>query len=103
MDQQTLASLRSMLTHPDATTRARDILDQEAARMLGDRLRGEHASARAGLLLSTNLGVAIAREILEVDALRDYTPEQLLGVLRPAVRALADPAGPHRGVGTRDP
>lgn len=93
MNERTLAGLRSMLTHPDATVRARDALVDES-RLLADRLPGDHADVRAALLLALNLGVTIAREILELDALRACPPEELLVLAGPAVRALTEPPGP---------
>lgn len=94
MNEHTLAGLRSMLTHPDATAQARDVLEQETE-LLADRLDGRHADARAALLLATNLGVAVAREILELGALRDQHPDELLNLLRPAVHALSQPPAPE--------
>lgn len=96
MNEHTLAGLRSMLTHPDATAQARDILEDETG-TLADRLDGPHDDTRAALLLATNLGVAIAREILELRALRDHHPEELLDLLRPAVNALLYPPAPEEG------
>jgi AcrR family transcriptional regulator len=93
INEGTLAGLRSMLTHPDATIRARDALRDES-RHLAERLAGDHADARAALLLALNLGVTIAREILELDALRACPPEELLDLAVPAVRALTEPPGP---------
>ncbi|WP_395726583.1 TetR family transcriptional regulator [Nakamurella sp.] len=93
MNDRTLAGLRSMLTHPDATVRARAALEDESRR-LADRLTGDQADTRAALLLAINLGVTIAREIVELDALRACPPEELLDLAAPAVRALTDPPGP---------
>lgn len=93
MNDRTLAGLRSMLTHPDATIRARDALVDES-RLLADRLTGDHADARAALLLALNLGVTIAREILELDGLRGCPAEKLLDLAAPAVRALTEPPRP---------
>lgn len=91
MNDQTLAGLRSMLTHPDATAHARDTLTQEA-RALASELTGEQADVRAALLLAFNLGVSIARELLELEALRSCQPDELLRLLAPAVQALSEPS-----------
>lgn len=96
MNEHTLAGLRSMLTHPDATAQARSVLEHET-RTLADHLDGPHPDTRAALLLATNLGVAIAREILELRALRDHQPGELLDLLRPAVNALFQPPAPEEG------
>ena len=88
----TLARLRSMLTNADAQDHARAELEAVAA-VLADKLSGRHAGARAQLLLATGLGVAIARELLQVPELTDLTAEQIAAALRPAVEALVGEPG----------
>lgn len=82
-----LAQLRSMLTNEDARAHARTQLDGLAA-ALASELPGHHREARAHLLLATNLGLAIARELLAVDVLADLDPTEVADLMRPAVEAL---------------
>ena len=82
-----LAQLRSMLTNEDARAHARTQLDGLAT-ALAAVLPGDQPNARAQLLLATTLGVAIAREVLQVDALADRTPTEVAELLRPGVVAL---------------
>lgn len=89
----TVAQLRSILTNPDAQEHARTQLGMQA-NALADRLPGEHPGARAHLLLATSLGVAIARELLKVEALAELSPSEVAAELRPAVQALAGAAPP---------
>lgn len=88
-DQATaaLAQLRSMLTNEDARDHAKAQLDGIAA-ALAQELTGDRREARAQLLLAANLGIAIARELLGVDALTDLTPTEVADLFRPAVVAL---------------
>lgn len=86
---QTSTHVRSMLTNPDARAHARTQLDSLAT-ALATRLPGEAPIARAHVLLAMNLGVALARELLEVGPLRDLSAEQLGSLLRPAIEALAE-------------
>jgi AcrR family transcriptional regulator len=79
-----LAQLRSMLTNADAREHARDQLRQFAG-LLSERLDGDHRAARANLLLATTLGIAVARELLEVEALTELDPPEIAELLRPAV------------------
>ncbi|QGN32740.1 TetR family transcriptional regulator [Microlunatus sp. Gsoil 973] len=91
-----LAQLRSMLTNEDAREHARAELTN-LARLLSEALPGEDRDARAHLLLATNLGVAIARELLQVEPLTDRSPADVAALLRPAVEGLvraADPPDP---------
>jgi AcrR family transcriptional regulator len=84
---EVLAGLRSMLTHPSAAHQARTAFEQQAG-ALAARLDGPDAETRAALLLAANLGIAVARELLDVPSLMRGTPEELLAAYRPAVEAL---------------
>lgn len=87
-----LAQLRSMLTNEDARDHARTQL-RALADVLAEELRGEHREARAHLLLATSLGIAIARELLEVEPLTQLEPAEVSELLRPAVVALVEHEG----------
>lgn len=83
----TLASLRSMLTHPEAT---RDVHDAAVRQehQLAEAIPGDDAAVRAGLVGAITMGTIVARHLLRLDGLRDATPEQITALLRPHVRAL---------------
>ena len=83
----TLAMMRSMLTHPPAGQIAREILDRQVA-AISDALIVEDAQLRAALAMTTIIGVTIGRELLGVNALQATTPEQVIDLLRPCLRAL---------------
>jgi AcrR family transcriptional regulator len=93
---QSLAVLRSMLTHP------------EAAHSLGERTiryRAELAAAipapdadlRAALIIAITLGVAVDRHLLKTGGLDLATPDEIITLLRPIVRTLTtpEPEGPQ--------
>jgi AcrR family transcriptional regulator len=82
-----LTQLRSMLTNADAKDHAKTQLERLAA-ALARELPGEQCEARAHLLLATNLGIAIARELVGVDCLTSLSAADLEDLLRPAVVAL---------------
>jgi AcrR family transcriptional regulator len=88
---QSLAVLRSMLTHP------------EAAQSLGERTiryRAEMASAipapdatlRAALISAIILGIAVDRHLLKTGGLDTATPDEIITLLRPVLRILTTPA-----------
>ena len=87
---QSLAVLRSMLTHP------------EAAQSLGERTiryRAQLASAipapdaglRAALISAIILGVAVDRHLLKTGGLDAATPEEITTLLRPILHTLTTP------------
>ncbi|HEY9293971.1 MAG TPA: TetR family transcriptional regulator [Microlunatus sp.] len=83
----TLARLRSMLTNADAGDHARAELGAIAG-VLSGKLTGPNRAARAQLLLATSLGVAVARELLQVEELTALSAEEIAAELRPAIEAL---------------
>ncbi|MFI2285058.1 TetR/AcrR family transcriptional regulator [Nocardia beijingensis] len=90
----TLAAIRSMLTHPDAADEVRAAMtarQREAAGQLGD----DEADLRAGLLGAVTIGVVIGRHLLELDGLRDAPPQRITALLRNAFHDIAHgPAEP---------
>ena len=84
---EVMAGLRSILTHPGATQRARASFEREVAD-LAARLDGPTAKRRASLLLASNLGIALARELLEVPSLQEVSEEELIASYGPAIEAL---------------
>lgn len=91
LPQASLAMMRSMLTHPEAGRDTRAILDRQVEQIAA-AIPAPDAHLRAGLVIATMLGVTIARGLLNLDALRDGTPEQIIELLRPGFEALATTA-----------
>lgn len=93
MPAESLAMLRSMLTHPEAAEAARLALAGQVAR-IGASIGGDEAEARlrAALMTMVMLGVTIGYQLLELEELRDRPAEEIAALLRPALRALADVA-----------
>ncbi|WP_280343627.1 TetR/AcrR family transcriptional regulator [Nocardia abscessus] len=84
----TLAAIRSMLTHPDAAAEVRAAMtarQREAAGQLAD----DEADLRAGLLGALTIGVVIGRHLLELDGLRDAPPQRIIALLRNAFHDIA--------------
>lgn len=89
-----IAQLRSMLTHPDAREHARRQLAVHAA-AIADDLNGADALLRATVLTSMTLGVAIARQLLDVDVIAEASVSRIAAALRPAVHAVVHDSGQH--------
>ncbi|MET8004972.1 TetR/AcrR family transcriptional regulator [Nonomuraea glycinis] len=84
-----LAMMRSMLTHPEAAASARGVLGRQIERV-GRSLPGERARLRAALMTMIMLGVAVGHQLLELDELRDVSPEDIARLLRPCLQALSE-------------
>ncbi len=90
----TLATLRSMLTHPDAADQVRDTAirqEQELAAAIDD----EDATTRAGLVGAITLGTVIARHLLQLNGLRQASPDRIIELLRPYIHDLLTPQRPE--------
>ena len=82
-----LALLRSMLTHPEAA----QTLREGAARLQAQISRpipADDADVRAALVSAVWLGVIVSRHLLNSDALITASPQQIIDLLRPCLRAL---------------
>ncbi|RKN40443.1 TetR/AcrR family transcriptional regulator [Streptomyces hoynatensis] len=84
-----LAMMRSMLTHPEAAAHAREVLEAQISG-LAEATAGPEARARAALLMSITVGVAVCHQLLALDSLRGTPQDRLAALLRPALRALLD-------------
>lgn len=101
--QAPMAMLRSMLTHPEATDRAREVLDRQAEQIAA-AIPADDARLRGAVIASLMIGVRVGRELLELTELADAEPERVAELMRAAFAALSDP-GPssHRpSVGRTD-
>lgn len=84
LDPATRALLRSMLTSPDAAQALRAHLENRADALADGR--SDEGRMRAAILVSSILGVTIARHFLDLPALRDVNGDQaahILGALLP--------------------
>jgi AcrR family transcriptional regulator len=90
---QSLAVLRSMLTHPEAA----QVAQESAARyraQISQSIPAADADTRAALISAIMIGVIVSRHLLKTDSLADAAPQQIVGLLRPCLRSLtlADPS-----------
>jgi AcrR family transcriptional regulator len=90
---QSLAVLRSMLTHPEAAQVAREGAARYRAQ-ISRSIPAADADTRAALISAIMIGVIVSRHLLTTDSLADAAPEQIVGLLRPCLRSLtlADPS-----------
>jgi AcrR family transcriptional regulator len=88
LPETSLAMMRSMLTHPEATELVRTALGSQIDQ-LGAAIPGEDAALRAGLVVATMLGVIVSHQLLDLGALHNATGDRIAELLRPALRLLA--------------
>ena len=78
----TRALMRSMLTSPEAAALMRDYL-QERVTNLSGAMTGDDAEVRAALMVSSIMGITIARHFIDLPALQDVGDD----VLAPLIAA----------------
>jgi AcrR family transcriptional regulator len=84
-----MTTLRSMLTHPEAAEGVRAAINQQL-QQVSAAIPADDPVLRATLIGTTVLGVVIGRHLLQLDALRNASAEQITSLLRPCFRALAN-------------
>ncbi|HWC82729.1 MAG TPA: TetR family transcriptional regulator [Pseudonocardiaceae bacterium] len=89
----TLAMLRSMLTHPEAAAGVQESIARQQ-HQLSQVMDLPDASLRTALFGAITLGVIVGRYLLELDGLRDASPEEVAEVLRPCIEALTHGGDP---------
>jgi AcrR family transcriptional regulator len=87
---ETKALVRSMLTAPEAAAAMSAFLNERAAN-LSRAMGGDDADLRAALIVSSILGLTIARHFLELDAFTDAADADIVRVARPWVTSGVDP------------
>jgi AcrR family transcriptional regulator len=88
---ETRALVRSMLTAPEAADAMRAFLNERVAN-LSRAMGGDDADLRAALIVSSILGLTIARHFLGLDALTSAPAADIARVARPWVTTGVDPA-----------
>jgi AcrR family transcriptional regulator len=93
---ETRALIRSMLTAPEATRAVKEFLDERVTN-LSNAMDGSEAELRAALVVSSILGLTIARHFLKLDALTAISEQQIEATLRPWVTGAlgGDTTPPH--------
>jgi AcrR family transcriptional regulator len=94
---QSLALLRSMLTHPDAAQAMREGAARYQAQ-ISRPITADDAELRAALVSAVMLGVIVSRHLLRTEALSAASPEHVIDLLRPCLRSLTR-AGPGPAAG----
>ena len=84
---QSLALLRSMLTHPEAARAMREGAARYQAQ-ISRPIAADDAELRAALVSAVMLGVIVSRHLLRTEALSDASPEHVIELLRPCLRSL---------------
>ncbi|GAA4639586.1 TetR family transcriptional regulator [Actinoallomurus vinaceus] len=84
---ESLAVLRSMLTHPEAAHEVRETSRDHTDR-ISAAIPDEQAGLRAELVSAVLIGVAVGRHLIKLDHLADADPDQIVEILRPSIRSL---------------
>ncbi len=87
---ETKALVRSMLTVPEATESMKSFLDERVAN-LSRSIGGDNAEIRAALIVSSILGLTIAKHFLKLDALEAASDSDIEAAARPWVSTGIDP------------
>jgi AcrR family transcriptional regulator len=88
---ETRALVRSMLTAPEAAASMSAFLNERVAN-LSRAMGGEDADLRAALIVSSILGLTVARHFLKLDAFAGVSDAEIARVARPWVTTGVDPA-----------
>ncbi|MEV5739510.1 TetR family transcriptional regulator [Microbispora rosea] len=89
---ESLAVLRSMLTHPGASDAAAEGTARYRAQ-LAEAIPAADSGVRAALISAVMIGVVLGRHLLKLEELRDAPPEQIAELLRPCLRSLTGADG----------
>jgi AcrR family transcriptional regulator len=84
---ESLAVLRSMLTHPEAAREVRESTRAHKER-ISAVIPGPDADLRAALVSAVLLGTVVAKHLLELDHLHDADPDRVVAILEPCLRSL---------------
>ena len=87
---ETKALVRSMLTAPEAAASMSAFLNERVAN-LSRAMGGDDADLRAALIVSSILGLTIARHFLQLDAFSSASDADIARVARPWVTTGVDP------------
>ncbi|PWI20790.1 TetR/AcrR family transcriptional regulator [Streptomyces sp. Act143] len=88
----TLATLRSMLTDPDAADHARRAMGGQIDSLAAALPAAEDAELRAALVVTAMVGITIGHQLLALPALREAPADRIAAVLRPAFKSLTQEA-----------
>jgi AcrR family transcriptional regulator len=97
---ETKALVRSMLTAPEAAASMSEFLNERVAN-LSRAMGGDDADLRAALIVSSILGLTIARHFLKLDALTSASDADIASVARPWITTGVDPAEQHSQASAR--
>jgi AcrR family transcriptional regulator len=86
----TLATLRSMLTDPDAAEHARRAMGRQIDALAATLPAPEDAELRAALVVTALVGVTIGHQLLALPALHNAPADRVAALLRPALKALTE-------------
>ncbi|MEV5754047.1 TetR family transcriptional regulator [Actinoallomurus sp. NPDC052308] len=84
---ESLAILRSMLTHPEAAHEVR-VASRDHRDPISEAIPDDQADLRAAVVSAVLIGLAVGRHLIKLDHLADADPDQIVELLRPSIRSL---------------
>jgi AcrR family transcriptional regulator len=84
---ESLAVLRSMLTHPEAAREVRAATQAHKDR-ISAAIPGADADLRAEVISAVLIGLTLGRHLIKLDHLAAADPDQVVEALRPCLRSL---------------
>ena len=91
---ETKALVRSMLTAPEATESMRAFLNERVAN-LSQAMDGDDTDLRAALIVSSILGLTVARHFLQLNAFNNASNADIARIARPWITTGVDPPTQH--------
>ncbi|WP_278313974.1 TetR/AcrR family transcriptional regulator [Lolliginicoccus levis] len=77
------------MQHPEVLQAFREYIERELVSRLVEYFGGTEATERAGVTITIVIGIIFGRYVIGVEPLRSATPERLVELLRPSLRAIS--------------
>ena len=90
-DEALVILLRSSATNGEAAQRMQEIFGTQLQPLLGSLVPADEAGARAGLIATQILGMALCRFVLRLPPVVEMTPDEVVGWLGPTIQRYLGP------------
>jgi AcrR family transcriptional regulator len=90
-DEALVILLRSSATNGEAAQRMQEIFGTQLQPLVGSLVPADQAGARAGLIATQILGMALCRFVLRLPPVVEMTPDEVVGWLGPTIQRYLGP------------
>ena len=90
-DEALVILLRSSATNGEAAQRMQEIFGTQLQPLVGSLVPADEAGARAGLIATQILGMALCRFVLRLPPVVEMTPDEVVGWLGPTIQRYLGP------------